>query len=629
MPYVQSMAIGLCLTVLAASLPVDEDNWEESGVETTLNQATLPCTEELQAILRTCAHKALSAKDKAAASCKAAEASCGSAKKVAKTVKAKAAELAKADNMILDAGSGGTKIFAFKDGKTWDNANLDSKCVDKNHPNLGLAMLPYPPASCQQRLQLWAPRKSIGGTNKVTIAVAFEDSFPKGEEVKNKFAPNPTQMVPAKSCDSGSVPHCVDIFKAFILKGIETYYKVTHASTEVPWHSLHLTTKDVAPLKAELASSTKKPKNAAAIPIVATAGMRMLDDEDNNKVWDNICGGKATTTGYNFAPKGTSCGTISGTTEAFYEYLGFKAKAGKGEEGYTANTGTFTIGGASAQIAIPLANTEVASFHTLMATVADTIKCGDIKLKNTKPAPKFEENAIEKLGVAVGTEKAKALNEKDHGCITDYVDLKTEPSGAKVGTISFLDLAAGQAHGAAPIAGGAQEMMNWAEKACAVKTREECVHDLEEELKTDKLWGAVKTWFTTTEFGAHSFAYATGNANQELAEHPAADLISHPASVCGTLNGGKLFNPPHASPKDKTEEEANADEHKKSGKCVKAEWAKIYLTAFFGGPKHELTQAKLGPNSDWATGFPLSLLEVDIDRVKFHYTDGFFAAHSL
>ena len=52
---------------------------------------------------------------------------------------------------------------------------------------------------------------------------------------------------------------------------------------------------------------------------MATAGMRLLTQKQNDAVWSNICGveedlkdGEEPGSGYKFAPQGDACGTIPG-----------------------------------------------------------------------------------------------------------------------------------------------------------------------------------------------------------------------------------------------------------------------------------------------------------------------------
>jgi hypothetical protein len=547
----------------------------------------------------------------------------------------------KAENVILDAGSGGTKIFAYVDGQTWDNANLDSVCDPKTLPNKGLAMLPYPPGTtagkCHSRFQLWAPRGDIGNakmdpahilptmTGKMKTAGVAGTGNAHGSEVSQE------------RCSAGTPAACVRTFRTFLLKGVASYYSTVHpGQTE----------------------NGGEAKNKGAVPAVATAGMRTLDQDENDVVWDNVCGKSDNKVGnYNLAPKGDQCGTISGTTEAFYEYKGYVKKMGThppnhDDVEYKADRGTFTIGGASAQIAFPLKTAkQETSFKNLITEAAENIDCQAMVVASGKPAPKFG-GGLKQLETLIG--KKAGYTEDNKGCVVDYIDIKTEGS-SKIATISFLNLAANppqsgyqcdkklkdvlhtclhakmepadkksasclaaKARCSAPIAGGAQEMVNWASRHCT-GSAEACTTSLKAALEEDGFWGAVTSWFKSTTLGVAHFAYATDNANQGLQEQAAGkaagDLKAKATSACKDFADPKKFN--WTTKKDDSKD------------CVEAIWAKMYLTAFFGGTTHPDTQAEMGPNSDWANGFPLSLVEMDDINtdVNFHYTDGFF--HTL
>jgi hypothetical protein len=549
----------------------------------------------------------------------------------------------KAENVILDAGSGGTKIFAYVDGKTWDNANLDSVCDPKGtHSNKGLAVLPYNPgktaSTCHERFQLWGVRPTslvgnakLKGTDILPAMVAKMNAKGYAKTANVRGSP-----VPQIRCSSGTPAGCVTKFRKFLIQGIDSYYSVVHAGQPKSDHGGEAT-------------------NAGAVPIVATAGMRMLDQHDNDVVWGGLCGtsgNKPTGTNYNLAPKGTNCGTISGTTEAFYEYKGYQSKVASGAP-YEADRGTFTIGGASAQIAFPITTPEQEKeFKELVAKAAEKIDCEMMLVASGKPAPKFG-GGLKQLELLIG--KKEGYTEDNKGCVPDYIDMKTtassakSPTAQKIATISFLNLAAdkectpkllevldtclnqpmkpedkkaasclaAKQRCAAPIAGGAQEMANWASNNCKTGNAEACTTKLTATLARDGFWGAVTSWFASqATLGVEKFAYATDNANQKVQDKTATGAGKLEAKVgtkCKDFSGaGKSFD--WNGKKDESED------------CVKAIWAKMYLTSFFGSASHPKTQAEMGPNSDWANGFPMELLEVENlnDDVSFHYTDGFF-----
>ena len=53
--------------------------------------------------------------------------------------------------------------------------------------------------------------------------------------------------------------------------------------------------------------------NKDKVPFMATAGMRLLTKEQNDKIWKDICGAKLSSGGYTFATLESGlCGTIPG-----------------------------------------------------------------------------------------------------------------------------------------------------------------------------------------------------------------------------------------------------------------------------------------------------------------------------
>merc|ERR1712166_718603 len=94
------------------------------------------------------------------------------------------------------------------------------------------------------------------------------------------------------------------------------------------------------------------------------------------------------------------------------------------------------------------------------------IQCDHMKVSSGKVAPKFEKDGLAKLTTMLGKDKIKGLTDASSGCVTDYIDIKEDKKNKKkIATISFLNLAANPPSGVlgAPIAGGAQEMLNWAQ----------------------------------------------------------------------------------------------------------------------------------------------------------------------
>jgi len=578
------------------------------------------------------------------------------------------------DNMILDAGSGGTKIFTYKRQgslyKTWDNANVDSICPESTPAtsSKGLAMLHYSPKTCKSQFQLWAPRDPIGDVEPDDILAAFVANL-------NSKGTSWGKKVPQETCAATDTPpQSIKKFRKFILQGMAEFYKITHAGATT---GCTKKLQDVLKIclnpnlkpddkKADSCNNAKarcSAKNAAAVPIVATAGMRMLDQEANTLTWANICGGgpNVAEAGYNFLPvTSDGCGTISGTQEAFYEYQSYVGKIGKTPSpedtkgGHTAvatqKTGAMSMGGASAQMGFELVSEkQETAFKKLILEATKHIQCDHMKVSSGKLAPKFEKDGLAKLRTMLGKDMMpKDLTDDSSGCVTDYIDIKEDKKNKKkIATISFLNLAANPPSGVlgAPIAGGAQEMLNWAQNNCA-GNKADCTTKLQKALKKDGFWNAVTEWFKSTKLGLEHFAYITDNANQKQFESAKA-LQKVPDTKCADFETGNFIwegpktdgatKKAEMSKKEKEEEEKRKKildgKIENSGKCVKAIWASMYLTSFFGGKSsvHPESETRMGPNADWAEGYPLTLLDVDehVDRVDFNYIDGFARHNNL
>ena len=111
------------------------------------------------------------------------------------------------------------------------------------------------------------------------------------------------------------------------------------------------------------AFSTAANKNA--VPVQATAGMRLIDQGANKAIWDKICNKEGTAGGdtVKFATAASKrCGTIPGTTEGYFEWVAANQ----------ARTGTICSGGASLQIATPFyAEEGVQAFKALIDDIED------------------------------------------------------------------------------------------------------------------------------------------------------------------------------------------------------------------------------------------------------------------
>jgi hypothetical protein len=112
----------------------------------------------------------------------------------------------------------------------------------------------------------------------------------------------------------------------------------------------------------------------AFVPIMATAGMRLLTPDQQQNVWTNICGKIGDANQIKFMDQmedilpGVNninmCGTIAGTTEAFFEYVADWTKASndvKNDRNHSKIT--LTMGGASAQMAVKMTDAQYTDFQ--------------------------------------------------------------------------------------------------------------------------------------------------------------------------------------------------------------------------------------------------------------------------
>lgn len=232
------------------------------------------------------------------------------------------------------------------------------------------------------------------------------------------------------------------------------------------------------------------PTNAGAVPIIATAGMRLMKQQRNDEVWSTICGYRSVENpDYQFAGRETPlCGTIPGTQEAFYEYLANLYRFSGADP--TKLRAVFTIGGASAQIALPLNSEQVIRFQGMIDSTMSS--CEDVTLDDGEPMPIFNHYG---------------------NCIHDFLEIKAVgdipeqlrgKGGLKhhgishIGLVSFLGLGK-KLDGTFGVAGGVNSINAWAEdRNCstgntgAADGYEGCKKKLLDALGKDKLWTAVK-----------------------------------------------------------------------------------------------------------------------------------------
>lgn len=329
-------------------------------------------------------------------------------------------------------------------------------------------------------------------------------------------------------------------------------------------------------------------RNKGAVPILATAGMRLLPQAENARVWSHVCG--KTAAGLTIAPAGERCGTIPGTTEAYYDFLA-NAAHGTGER---VLTGTFTVGGASAQISVPLQTAaDVEAFRRMRANIAAEMDCSQLKTAEGTPAPIFN---------------TKREGGPRSECLDDYVafrpasEVRATPAVANnnirvasiqgIGLISFLGLQGG----GTLVAGGVEQIQAWAKsKGCSGgrATYASCRDKLRTALSQDVLWKHVTTLFHERAWSMERFSYNSYAALPEAAGVPHVDgedqgweLMDELNHTCGA-NMSATFGFGHANT------------------CMKALFTSLFITSFFEDPnrQHSATyNFHADPKRDWTEG---------------------------
>lgn len=342
--------------------------------------------------------------------------------------------------------------------------------------------------------------------------------------------------------------------------------------------------------------------NRDAVPMLATGGMRLLSRAQNDRVWHDICG--RTGAGFTIAPHGDKCGTIAGTTEAFYEFLAVTGVAGN-------VSGTFSIGGMSAQISIPLKSSDdVMAFQQLKESIAGELECSALTLADGSQIPSF-----------AGTGAA-------HGCIDDFVlfkprseipALSSESEIEGVGLISFLGM---QGKGSL-VAGGLNAIKLWSQKeGCDGNgtTFSTCVSRLQDALSQDILWKHVTEYFHTNVLDIHSFSYSTPAAIPELlldspavsGQDQALDLQHELQRMCSSNNGARFG-------------------HKESITCMMGWFSSLFVTSFFHTGSHSIQEVDFDPDRGWPEGTlmeagsrrtPPELLSAPLRSHTVDYTHG-------
>ena len=202
-------------------------------------------------------------------------------------------------NVVVDGGSTGSKLFSFDSfGKGTPFVKVRTSCTVNRAKNTltGLASFSYPVADCESTVSNPIMKKKNEG----------------GMTVKNAKNLVETDGAARFSTPADHSPHDYANFLLGELQWVHEKRMVTDEKTGIS--SLPCPAGEVQDGACPAATNRK------AIPIMATAGMRLLTKEQNDNVWTAVCGTKHSN-GYSFPSRGANCGTIPGTREAYYEWL--------------------------------------------------------------------------------------------------------------------------------------------------------------------------------------------------------------------------------------------------------------------------------------------------------------------
>lgn len=484
------------------------------------------------------------------------------------------------DVFYVDSGSSGNHLFAYLSEGNWitQEANYEAKCVNTDFTNMGLAAMGLPRQECRP-----------------TFSYFDNDGKPRWVNDEEK---------------DWAAYHLGTLEKDWW----ERYRKTIFEGLYDTWEQKIDDIAYALPPQFDL-KCMRQFANIEKIPIVATAGMRLVSQDVNDVVWKNICGQEfeieknkcpsvKQSTLMKFA-SGDKCGTIPGTQEAFYEW-GAHVSYQWGLEG------TFTMGGASAQIAIPLVTKDdVKEFEILIKSVSDDpgFDCNKMRLPGTVTA-KFPRGT--RAPWFSGTKTHCADDEKTpcKDCLGDYISMKTVeevrnefPKTLKVpemeglGLVSFLGLA-----GKGLVAGGSNQIKVWAQENNCERDQQEsfeaCTEKLRTALQEDALWRHVTKHFSTHNLDVHGFSFDTPASNPNLAlmglrkieirelfdavpdteKKPEPDAaytlrnnLDKFCSIDDFIKGGSGFA------------------YKDSLSCIMAYWVSLYTTAFFAPSTNEFT----------------------------------------
>ena len=377
-------------------------------------------------------------------------------------------------------------------------------------------------------------------------------------------------------------------------------------------------------LLAQLKGLNADADNKKKVPMMATAGMRLLSQDENKQVWGSICGESNKDGDFTFATTDSGfCGTIPGTKEAYFEWGAMVANTGN------PNFGSFTIGGASAQIAIPIFDEKtLEQFRAMKLEVKKAFNgCGNVFLpkeceddKRTKCKKQKKLGWFNKEFPRKGGKPDKTKPKIQGDCHKDFVNFKKreqlthivpEEKLGKIlglGVISFLGLKGEGGSEYSGVAGGLNEIGNWGQingcgpdewaKQDASHNSDQfkkCKAEFEGALAKDVLWTAVTKFFKESKVSVADFSYNTPSA------------IPSMSGLKNVKTGRSLANAveEHCS----KALEIGGFGFKNSNNCVKALYTSMYVTSFFEDKTVDSKAATMFPEKngkavsyDWADG---------------------------
>jgi len=502
-------------------------------------------------------------------------------------------ELPTLEHMVLvDAGSTRTKLTSVNENGDMTSLKVVTHCTtDANAYALeGVAALAYQPLDICKPEVACLCSEDRQQCEQLKTAGRFPAFMTSGDQVSMK--------VPQESNR--------DLTSVFLLRAL---------------HALAMTNGETEPV------------NAKTVPIMGTAGMRHLSKETNEVIWDSLCGARDPISGFAFANKSKLCGTIPGTVEAYYEFLSHVAGGQSSKL-----MGTFTLGGVSAQIAVPLAGQDVQGWQELMSEVKDIFgDCSTLKGRHSKPLAFF---------------KGSAENTEIH-CYKDFIDIV--PMGeaklpdhikAKlsdnfddlrgIGVISFLGVGHDNG-GRMGIAGGVESIEAWAqENNCGANENSDKfnIDRCEEEFfkaldEKDAFFKKVVHYFRQSKLSIHDFAYTTPAAIPSMAitdRDVAGDQVMEEKveevkeqQDAGSPRVGNFLL-------DAIETECGGARKRRmfgynsSNTCMKALFTAKYIQWFFDNPVHMNDTLQFSPEQ-WTLGEYAEIAAQQIKSLREQKTD--------